>query len=180
MGRYDSSKYRVVPFMEAIKNNLEYLNRFVETIGVSGLGMPCCACYGDNEMHLKPSKQHLLKLIDYIAAKDFGNMAISNKKRKLLCLGNPCERKNAGQEAKRQLETYYATLKPTSKAWYIFEGYTNPDIYIEGNDYIVICEGKWTEPHITTETTNLLNKNGESGIRWFATYRAHGTPQPKE
>lgn len=39
------------------------------------------------------------------------------------------------------------------------EGFTNPDIFIEGDDYVIVCEGKWTEPHITTKTTNLAADN---------------------
>lgn len=57
-----------------------------------------------------------------------------------------------------EIEKNYDNLP--SRAWCIFEGYSYPDLYIEGKDYIVICEGKWTEPHITTETTYLNDKNG--------------------
>ena len=45
------------------------------------------------------------------------------------------------------------------KAWYIFEGPTNPDIFIECDEYVIVCEGKWTEPHITTKTTHLNQEN---------------------
>ena len=39
-----------------------------------------------------------------------------------------------------------STNNPLPKsAWYIFEGYTHPDIYIETDDSIFICEAKRTE-----------------------------------
>ena len=50
-------------------------------------------------------------------------------------------------------ETYDREVLP--KAWYIFEGMSCPDLYIEGEDHIILCEGKWTEPHITEKTTHL-------------------------
>ena len=39
------------------------------------------------------------------------------------------------------------------KLWYIFEGETQPDVYIEASDIIVVVEGKRTEPGPTTHTT---------------------------
>ena len=43
--------------------------------------------------------------------------------------------------------------------WYMFEGFSCPDIFIEGDDYIIIGEGKWTEPNITTKTSYLPVRN---------------------
>ena len=39
-----------------------------------------------------------------------------------------------------------------TKEWYIFEGYSKPDIYIETTSSIYIAEAKRTEPHLTTST----------------------------
>lgn len=39
-----------------------------------------------------------------------------------------------------------------TKEWYIFEGYSKPDIYIETTNSIFIGEAKRTEPHLTTST----------------------------
>ena len=64
------------------------------------------------------------------------------------------QQKKAESKAIRLVQnTYDAPVLP--KAWYILEGPSNPDIYIEGDDYVLICEGKWTESHITITTTHL-------------------------
>lgn len=44
-------------------------------------------------------------------------------------------------------------------AWYIFEGYTQPDIYIETRTTIIVGEAKRTEDKLTTETTWLKNRD---------------------
>jgi hypothetical protein len=41
---------------------------------------------------------------------------------------------------------------PNQRVWYVFEGYTCPDIYIETENYIFIGEAKRTEKHITSST----------------------------
>ena len=44
--------------------------------------------------------------------------------------------------------------------WQYLSNASDPvHIYIEGDDYIIICEGKWTESHITTKTTHLHDDN---------------------
>ena len=43
--------------------------------------------------------------------------------------------------------------------WYIFEGYTNPDIYIETTDSIFVGEAKRTERDITTKTKWSENRD---------------------
>ena len=70
---------------------------------------------------------------------------------------SPEDREKTRIEAQSLLETNYSN-NPLPRAWYIFEGCTNPDIYIEGDDYVIICEGKWTEPHITTKTSHLCDE----------------------
>ncbi len=165
MGKYDSSKYRVVPLVEAIKCSQGNFELFLKAIhtqkAIPNLVCPMddCAYYcGDNEKQLKPTKDHLKGLIEYISNKDFGKISVSSKKRADLCgLHGEEARKIAKTEALRLIdETYDMPILP--KAWFIFEGATNPDIYIEGADYVIICEGKWTEPHITTKTTHLKSK----------------------
>jgi len=47
----------------------------------------------------------------------------------------------------------------TKKAWYIFEGSTCPDIYIETKSYILVGEGKRTERKLTTTTTWLQKRD---------------------
>lgn len=40
----------------------------------------------------------------------------------------------------------------------MLEGRSYPDVYIEGKDYVIIIEGKWTEG-IKTRTANLKSRN---------------------
>ena len=64
-------------------------------------------------------------------------------------------------EALVALENVYDSLSPSDRHWFLFEGFTHPDIFIEGEDYVIVCEGKWTEPNVTTKTTHL-SADGES------------------
>ena len=159
MGRYNSSIYRVTPFLESIKGDLNKINKFLSKFGVKVETLPLNYLYGDNEKLLKPTKSHLLKLIDYFSKTEGITVPSMNKDRELLLLGNKEERELKRREAIQLLEDNYDNLSSTSRDWYIFEGFTHPDIFIEGEDYILIGEGKWTEPHITTNTTNLEKRN---------------------
>lgn len=160
MGKYDSSKYRVVPLVDAIKCNSEKFQLFLGLIeGIPDLSCPVdegAYFYGENEKKLNPTKEHLNGLIEYIATKEFKKISISDTNRADLYGLNGAERrKEAKEEALRLIEETYVVDGLLPKAWYIFEGPTNPDIYIEGKDYVIVCEGKWTESHITTKTTHL-------------------------
>lgn len=162
MGKYDSSKYRVVPLVDVIKSNEEYFKIFIQMVGLPPLSYPSDSnafwC-GDREKQLKPPKQHLAALIDYLAVKEHKKIAnYGTKRNALFGIESSADREKARIEARRLLDETYEN-EPLPKAWYIFEGCTNPDIYIEGDDYIIICEGKWTESHITTKTTHLHDDN---------------------
>lgn len=164
MGKYNSSIYRVRPLMEMIRNDFQMYQKVLGIVGIHDIGMPESYWYDGfdcAEKQLKPSKEHLESLIEYISKKDFKNVEIRNEKRKALCTSSPDIRMSTCKEAIEELNRMYNSLTPSSKLWFIFEGYTNPDIFIEGEDYVIICEGKWTESHITTHTTNLSAKDGE-------------------
>ena len=70
MGKYDSSKYRITPLLELISSSSQHFEKFTNALGIHGLALPYCFYYGKNEKQLKPTKEHLSRLIDYIAAKD--------------------------------------------------------------------------------------------------------------
>jgi hypothetical protein len=42
-----------------------------------------------------------------------------------------------------------------ARSWYVFEGYTVPDIFIETRSHLIIGEAKRTESELTTKTTWL-------------------------
>lgn len=161
MGKYNSSIYRVRPLMEQVEGNQQNFLGLLALVGIGPLGVPQMYRYEGKpcgEMQLKPSKKHLLALIDYIAKKDHSDRAVKGGDRLALFFGDRPDRERARRKARAELNAHYDELSPASRPWYLFEGFTNPDIYIEGEDYVVICEGKWTESHITTTTTYLSDK----------------------
>lgn len=161
MGKYNSSTYRVTPLMEHIEGNLERINKFLSLVGLKVNSLPYEYFYGEDEKLLKPTKEHLIELVEYISKRDNSKIETTNKNREVLYHASKEERANKKDEAIKLINKRYAGLPSTTRAWYIFEGFTHPDIFIEGEDYILIGEGKWTENHITTETTHLKTSNKE-------------------
>lgn len=161
VGKYNSSIYRVRPLMEVIKLDYNAFLKLLTLVKIPNLNFPQSYGYdGENcaEKQLKPSKRHLSALITYMATKNHTATSVNNEKRRALYFSNPDtpnSRAVTCQEALAALEEGYNTLSASSRAWYVFEGFTSPDIFIEGDDYVIVCEGKWTEPHITVKTTNL-------------------------
>ena len=160
MGKYNSSVYRVRPLMEIIEKDYDAFLKLLAMLNIPVLGYPHTYQYdGENcsEKLLKPSKRHLSALIAYMAAKQHTS-EVKNEKRKALFFPdpeNPNGRAEACTEALADLENTYDSLSPRDRHWFLFEGFTHPDIFIEGEDYVIVCEGKWTEPSITTKTTHL-------------------------
>lgn len=163
MGKYNSSIHRVRPLMELVEANEHAFLLLLSLVGIDRLGKPHTYRYdGKNckEMQLKPTKRHLLALIDHLAEKGHKNRGTENKNRQALFFGDDASRAAAAEQAKCELNAHYHELSSNSHPWFVFEGFTNPDIFIEGEDYVIVCEGKWTEPHITT-TTTYLSDEGE-------------------
>ncbi len=158
MGKYNSSIYRVRPLMECIESDYVAFQTILSLVGIAPLGKPKICRYDGvhcSEMQLKPTKRHLLALIDLMSTKQHCKANINGQNRLEMFFGKDDERKAAHLRAIAELEMKYDTLTAKDRPWYMFEGFTNPDIFIEGDDYVIVCEGKWTEPHITTTTTYL-------------------------
>lgn len=51
------------------------------------------------------------------------------------------------------------THNPNNEDWHIFEGPTQPDVYIETDDLVVVIEGKRTESGPTTSTTWMAGRH---------------------
>lgn len=154
MGIHNSSVCRVRPLMDVVVKDEQAFHALMKLVGKEGLSAPKFCRYDGTEggeMRLKPSKRHLSALIAYMATKDHGAVSVANTKRRELFNHDPA----VCQEALALLEEEYPNLEHSNRAWYVFEGFTAPDIFIEGEDYVIVCEGKWTEPHITTKTTHL-------------------------
>ena len=158
MGKFNSSTYRVRPLMECVEKDYDALLAVLSLVGINHLGKPIAYRYDGilcSEMKLKPTKKHLLALLDLMATKKHGKVRVSGKNRQELFFGEKNARIAMCEKAKEQLNMNYDSLTSKDRPWYIFEGFTTPDIFIEGDDYVIVCEGKWTEPHITTKTTYL-------------------------
>ncbi len=73
-----------------------------------------------------------------------GSSDIARKKRELLLAGDVATR----EEALAALEGY-----AEGKQWYVFEGATSVDAYLETKGLVILIEGKRTESGPTTSTT---------------------------
>jgi hypothetical protein len=62
-------------------------------------------------------------------------------------------------EAVKALKKNISTNNIPRQAWYIFEGYSHPDIFIETDKHIFVGEAKRTEPHLTKKTTWLETRD---------------------
>ena len=161
MGKYNSSTYRVTPLMKYIENDLNRINKFLSIFNLSVDSLPTEYFYGDEEKLLKPTFEHLKNLIIYLGSTNNHIEKDVSEDRKKLFYGSTEERNKKASEAINELRKSYDKMTPFTKKWFILEGYTHPDVFIEGKDYILIGEGKWTEDEITTHTEHLLELNGE-------------------
>lgn len=159
MGKYNSSTYRVEPLVKHIAGDLDRINSLLSLFNISVSSLPTEYRYGNDEKLLKPTKKHLMKIAEYVGTIKTQFPKNKNKDRDILYYGTREEKAKKTKEAINLIEDHYSEIQPSSRNWYIFEGYTHPDLFIEGDDYILIGEGKWTESHITTTTTNLSGDN---------------------
>ena len=159
--------------MERVEKDYEAFKALLALVKIKPLGKPILYKYdgdcdtGCQEMALKPTKEHLKKLIKHLAGKpcealrtiigDDKKIAKLSENRKRLFFGSAEERNAACEKALNELEKNYEKFTPSHIPWYVFEGFTKPDIFIEGEDYVIVCEGKWTEGNITTTTTFLCD-----------------------
>lgn len=167
MTRYNSSHYRVCPLAEIIKCNQSNFEKMIYTVSElpKTIKLLCPMdlgkyFYGDNEKKLKPPKEHLIKLINHIASTGRKEDANSAERKSLYGQNGTAKMLEAKYQAIKSVDSVY-NLDDLPKEWFIFEGNTCPDLFIEGEDYVLLCEGKWTEAHITTETTHLKTRRGE-------------------
>lgn len=163
--RYNSSKYRVVPLMERIKGDQQGFDALLRSV-ITSKSFPTLVCplddsayfFGEkNEKKLSPTKEHLIALVEYISQKCFEKVQYMGEERADLYGFNGEEKR---QKRKEQAIELVRSDKNTAK-WCVFEGESCPDIYVEGEDFVLVCEGKWTESGITTQTEHLKTKDGE-------------------
>ena len=156
-GRYDSSKTRVQPVFDALwASGRDWLPQL--------LALPTGGCLnaeikaGDltiTDGHWEPDEKCLnppVSLLSwFIRNVDSLASAVSdNEFRQRLFRGDP----ETIEHALHLLRTEGA-----SRAWYIFEGPTCPDVYLVTRDALVVVEGKRTERTTTVDTTWLSGRH---------------------
>ena len=190
MGKNDSSKTRVVPFMKFLNKDISLINIFLKKCLRTNVELTSNITeyrYGKKsngdpgEMSI-PAKQSLLiwyilhpeKLdrAQNIQRNGSPNISTINAREEFFngIKARKIEALNAISELNKKDKYGYG------KEWYYFEGYTNPDIYIETDSIILIGEAKRTESHLTNEVT--WYKKRDQLIRHvdsiFGTERAEG------
>lgn len=168
MSEKDSSITRVAPLGEFIMSNHSLVDKLLSLLSES----PALA-FGEfsnesvfykehpvnKEKALKPTVEHLLGIIDKIendrdfreyVQKNDSSTSTNKVKRELLFHLDTATLK----EAKEKVRTDRA-----SKSWYIFEGISYPDLFIENEQYILLVEGKRTEPNKTSQVAYLPNRS---------------------
>lgn len=152
-GKKDSTKTRVIPLMKAIGKDKSKINLlfslFPKIKPIQNNETILEICFGENEKSLCPKQSLLEWLVNntdkLTQLENYGsNSQITKKNRRLLF--------NGSEEKKQEALKLIKDNPKKTKEWYIFEGYSKPDIYIETTNSIYIGEAKRTEPHLTTST----------------------------
>jgi hypothetical protein len=156
-GKYDSSKTRVKPVFDALRaRGNGWLPQLLE--------LPTGGC-GDIQLrsgdltviesHWEPDEKCLnppVSLLSWLIrnVKSLAPKALDNDFRRRLVDGDP-------ETVERAL--HLLRSRDTSRAWYIFEGQTCPDVYLVAPDALVVVEGKRTERNTTNDTTWLSGRH---------------------
>lgn len=162
MGLRNSSLTRVKPLFDFINSDIDKLNRFIGLFGINQRFEHNSLIeirYGDNEKKIPPSKSlliwMLLNLSDLNKVDNYGVDSIDSetyKRRKLLFSGDI-------KSIDEAISIIHTKSKLPERDWYIFEGNTFPDIFIETTDSIFVGEAKRTEKDITTKTKWLSQRD---------------------
>lgn len=153
MGIRNSTITRVEPLMNSIGNNIEQINILFSLLPkmkqISKGDKIIEICYGNNEKKICPKQELLEWYVNNVAqltkVKNYGTKSLTTRKNRELLFNN--------DETKKKEAINLIRKNPKKeKVWYIFEGYTQPDIYIETNESIYIGEAKRTEEELTTST----------------------------
>lgn len=156
--KYDSSKTRVRPVFDALwRQGRDWLPELL-SLPTGGCPDARVAPGGDltiMEGHWDPKEKCLdppVALLSWLI-RNLGSVAttpLQNEMRRRLADGDS----STVQDALRRLRSEAAT-----RAWYVFEGPTCPDVCLIAQDALVVIEGKRTEPTSTTDTTWLRGRH---------------------
>lgn len=188
MGAKDSTLTRVVPLMEYLNKDISKINRLLQlfekkvSLNTEVIGYRYGKkSNGDPGEQSIPAKAELLEW--YILHPEKLDSSQNVQKNGSPSISTIIARKEFFNGSKLRKEEALSAIERIKtkrnytygKKWYYFEGYTNPDIYIETNSVILIGEAKRTENHLTNEV--LWYKNRDQLIRHvdsiFGTKRAN-------
>lgn len=163
MGRYNSSKTRVVPVFDNLKKcdptGRLWLSRLL-TLPSDGSNFSASPDFdivdygwGDSERKLLPPISLLSWIIRNPRKPTSGVLSESPEKAK--------KRQEWIDGCGNRIQEGLQLLRnnPTKENWHIFEGVTQPDVYIETSDIIVVIEGKRTESKPTTNTKWMADRH---------------------
>ncbi|KAF0238435.1 MAG: hypothetical protein FD181_1085 [Prolixibacteraceae bacterium] len=159
----DSSLTRVKPLFDFIDADEEKLNRLLGLFKNNTQSITKNSIikigYGDNEITIPPSKSlsiWMLLNLNYLnKVKNYGVENIDSetfRKRKLLFSGDGALKDEAIRLIQMKSDL-------SARDWFIFEGKTHPDIFIETTDSIFVGEAKRTEKDITNKTKWLSQRD---------------------
>ena len=160
MGKRDSSRTRVAPvfnkLMDDDPSGRQWLKQLLG-LGSSSLQkldfdpgnltIPQPRSWGKNERRLAPPASLLAWLVEHASKPSsdsmWGERATRQKREKLVALDAATI-----AEALRLLKT-----RPRPRAWYVLEGKSAPDVFLETTNALIVIEGKRTERKATSQTT---------------------------
>lgn len=161
MGRYDSSLTRVVPVFNTLlsrdRSGASWLGPLLNLgsrrtlqgleLDPGSLLSEHPACWGTNEKRLAPPVSLLRWLVQNVSApaheRLWGSPDVMEKRRKL-----------AARDTATVAEALALLEQPLrDRAWYVLEGRSRPDVFLETESLIVVIEGKRTERAATEVTT---------------------------
>ena len=158
MGKRDSTKTRVKPVFDKLysadKTGESWLGRLLllpsggaELTNFQNCNLKICKHgWGDDEMKLNPPVALLSWLIQNPRPPISGSLSKDSKKALI-------RRQWIEGSKSRIMEGLQLLIhNPRNEDWHIFEGPTQPDVFIETEDLIVVIEGKRTESKPTTTT----------------------------
>lgn len=161
MGRFDSSRTRVAPLFNHLycrdTSGRTWLPQLLQLVGASCPPLPQrrlkSARWWPREAALPAPPSLLRWLVENceppINERDLGKGEVQERRQALL------RRDEAAiAEALRILNG-----PAQSRAWCVFEGASQPDVYLESADLVVVIEGKRTEPGPTTSTTWMRERH---------------------
>ena len=165
MGKHDSTKTRVVPIFDQLymndKSGHSWIPKLVSLpIGGNPVHLPVNydftiqeAAWGDKEKELDPPVALLSWLIRHPHPPSSGTLSSDPDKAKMR------SEWIAGSETRRLEALALLRHNPNGEDWHLFEDQTQPDVFIQTPDIVVVIEGKRTERGPTTSTKWMAGRH---------------------